>query len=1259
MVAKLAGGAGGVHALAFNPNSRQLTTASADGVLRLWDVPGGKLHSSIGKPGDPGVNCVAYSSDSSYLVAGLADGTVAAWNSSSREPIFRSQVHGAGVKCLAFTPDGSRLMTAAADQSLKVFDPATWRELLTLYLEDSAGGMSFSPDGKRLALATGSLIWLETEAEVDRTQQRRLAREAEQRATSLLQEIFGKTNDELEGRKQILAKTTSDEVLRRVSLRVLQVVLTNAAYQAYQAPKLDEQVALELLRQQILLDKGGHATAAQKEQLLAGIKARLVLPSIQRQALVEYATAVTNWEILHGTAEQAWEIVADPKRSADDQLVVYFGLEPQKWKAPQSANLLKILAGAEYRVGLYSDALESAQKGLTLSTEDKPASAHLLAVVAMAQHRSGQAAQAVETVKQLDNLLQDSTVKTDKIAMALSQESRVTLAAPLDKPWDDEAAIATCQERMKKLQLDEAKIAAWAAKSAARRHIAKGDIERAATAFGSALGAAKDRATKANLITDAGRLPGVLERLAELTPSDGMLQAELARRLNEQGNLAAANAARVRAVQSIEGELAKDSENVALAADLADVLLIEATPWTILKPSNLTSQGGETMTVEPDGSIFVSGPTPDRAVYTLTFPTDVPTLGLLRLETIPDARLPSGGAGRTSHGNFHVSELTAAIESEQPGAKPTPIDFGLAMSDDQSNPQLSLDRDSQTIWDTWPNHLQPHWAVFAAKSPVPLEGSTLTITLDSGTMHGGKHGLGRFRLSVCEDPTQIGKEQKRIAAMKIADPWAKLGAAYALAGNIERASDLFAKSGLKEIGASLESGHLTDEVLDAMQTRHPQLYASVLPGSASAAAERGQVEQARSQYEQLAKLQPEQSRWKERAEQLQPGVLAAWNFDSSLGGWGDARNCDVSIKDGVLTARTTAPDPQFSKRLSSSAGGKAVVLRYRSSEAFTMQIFWAEASGGFDDVHRLDYPIPAATGQWSEIALPFWCQQDLNALRLDPNTISEHPLEIDSLVLRRAEPDEYQQAVKKVLIEPELARLTQDIAANPMSAPVYAARATFLIRLGRWREAADDFEQERKLAQPDRLNYFKVSNCRLLAGDVAGHQQLCREMVAQFRETSDANVADSVCKICLLGPSEINLTKLPITLLREATSDPQQKDNRHWFVACCALIAYREGNYEKSVDWTKEMPEFKTQSGALALVVRALAEQRLGQVDQARETLAQAETVIPPELRGLGAEGYVGPLPASPGSVGHDWLAPEILRREAEKLIRGKAASQP
>ena len=111
-----------------------------------------------------------------------------------------------------------------------------------------------------------------------------------------------------------------------------------------------------------------------------------------------------------------------------------------------------------------------------------------------------------------------------------------------------------------------------------------------------------------------------------------------------------------------------------------------------------------------------------------------------------------------------------------------------------------------------------------------------------------------------------------------------------------------------------------------------------------------------------------------------------------------------------------------------------------------------------------------------------------------------------------------------------------------------------------------------------------------------------------------------------------------------------EKD-RNFFQACCALISYREGNHEEVIAWTKKVSNLTGLAGTLALVVRAMAEQQLGQTDQARKTLAQVDAFIPIELRTLGSAGYIGPLPVPSATVNHDWLIPEILRREPAALI--------
>jgi hypothetical protein len=241
-------------------------------------------------------------------------------------------------------------------------------------------------------------------------------------------------------------------------------------------------------------------------------------------------------------------------------------------------------------------------------------------------------------------------------------------------------------------------------------------------------------------------------------------------------------------------------------------------------------------------------------------------------------------------------------------------------------------------------------------------------------------------------------------------------------------------------------------------------------------------------------------------------------------------------------------------------------------------------------------------------------------------------------------------------ISSELARLTAEIEAQPESAASYGERGRFLARTGRWRESAADFVRETQLVPEDRLAWMRTATSLLLAGDEEGYAQHCRAMVAQFRASTGVEIADVVCKSCLLRPGTIELSELPIQNVRDPVGDPTWEPYRHYFQACLALIAYRQGDYGEAVARTGRLSTLTGVAGTLALIVRAMAEQQLGQHEQARQTLAQAEIQIPVELRTLGTDDYDGPLPVSAITVSHDWLIPEILRRETAELIGDKQA---
>ncbi len=314
-----------------------------------------------------------------------------------------------------------------------------------------------------------------------------------------------------------------------------------------------------------------------------------------------------------------------------------------------------------------------------------------------------------------------------------------------------------------------------------------GRLEDAATSMDKALRFATDRRDERDQVLEIAALfHETLETLVQRQPDDLLGQLVLARSRARRGR-----------------ELLTDQPSEALAALTRSVELYTHLrargPWKVLTPTQMQAQGGELFTVNSDGSIFVSGLRSSRAVYTLRLRTDLPTITALRLETIPDARLPNGGAGRYDNGNFHVAEVTAAIESSSAGATAVPVPFGEVSVDFQVSPQnggaTTLDGDPKTYWDTHHRPTENHFAVFGCKVPTSIQNGFLNLTLDSGITSWGHHGLGRFRLSATgrsesiEQLSHLAMFQDRELIQVLFD----LAQAQAATGRRQEAVDSFVK----------------------------------------------------------------------------------------------------------------------------------------------------------------------------------------------------------------------------------------------------------------------------------------------------------------------------------------------------------------------------------------------------------------------------------------------------------------------------------
>src|SRR5262249_8225248 len=154
------------------------------------------------------------------------------------------------------------------------------------------------------------------------------------------------------------------------------------------------------------------------------------------------------------------------------------------------------------------------------------------------------------------------------------------------------------------------------------------------------------------------------------------------------------------------------------------------------------------LTTLADGSVLASGDQSKRDVYDLTVRTDLRGITAIRLEALPDDRLPKHGPGRVYYegapGDFFLSELTVA-------AGGAPVRLGRATQTaaaGNNNAQAAIDGDPQTGWSIGGAHGQAHTAVFNLAQPLEDAGN-LSLRLLFERYYAA--GLGRFRVSVTAD----------------------------------------------------------------------------------------------------------------------------------------------------------------------------------------------------------------------------------------------------------------------------------------------------------------------------------------------------------------------------------------------------------------------------------------------------------------------------------------------------------------------------
>jgi hypothetical protein len=173
--------------------------------------------------------------------------------------------------------------------------------------------------------------------------------------------------------------------------------------------------------------------------------------------------------------------------------------------------------------------------------------------------------------------------------------------------------------------------------------------------------------------------------------------------------------------------------------------------WTILRPIEARANL-PVLTVLDYNSILASSDQTKRDVYDLKYRTDLNGITAIRIEAIPDDRLPNRGPGRVYYegpfGNFYLTNITVTADGR-------PAKFARAtnsFADGRNTAATAIDEDLQSGWSINGGQGQTHWAVFNLAEPLgPVGELALQMVFEQYYAC----GLGRFRVSVTTDPRPV------------------------------------------------------------------------------------------------------------------------------------------------------------------------------------------------------------------------------------------------------------------------------------------------------------------------------------------------------------------------------------------------------------------------------------------------------------------------------------------------------------------------
>ena len=181
---------------------------------------------------------------------------------------------------------------------------------------------------------------------------------------------------------------------------------------------------------------------------------------------------------------------------------------------------------------------------------------------------------------------------------------------------------------------------------------------------------------------------------------------------------------------------------------------LAAIPWSALTVQQAGTAAGTRLTPQTDGSLLASD-VAATDTYTVTCTTTLRRLTALKLEVLPDPRLPMGGPGANGNGNFVLTSLRVALVGPGGRQELTPVGAVADFSQSGWPVAAAVTGNGPNGWGVVPETGRAHSAVFFLGHTTIPTGAQVVVTLAQLSAEWDHHLIGRFRLSATDDADPV------------------------------------------------------------------------------------------------------------------------------------------------------------------------------------------------------------------------------------------------------------------------------------------------------------------------------------------------------------------------------------------------------------------------------------------------------------------------------------------------------------------------